>query len=127
MTRLILLILLGLAAWQAYIHYPTLFERHARNEVVIRNEGDFAINRLRLIAGRQTFVKEVLVPGASVTWRVSDDSDVRLKLVWFPANKPNESTWTGPEIMPGGGVERHTLLMYNDSRVTHQSEQLKMH
>jgi len=124
MTRLIILLLLALAAWQAYIHYPSLLERHRQNEVVIRNDGDLAINRLRVVAGGKTFVKEVLVPGASVTYKVDDDVELRLRLVWYPANKPNESTWTGPTIMPGGGVERHTIIMYDNSKVVHQSQLL---
>lgn len=124
MTRLIVLLLLAVAAWQAYIHYPSLFERNPQNEVVIRNEGDLAIDRLRLVVGGETHVREVLVPGASVTFKLDDTREVRLKLVWFGEKKSLESEWTGPTLLPDGKAERHTLSVRDNGRVSHQSQLL---
>ena len=124
MTRLIILVLFALAAWQASIHYPKLLHRERQNEVVIRNEGRNSIERLRLIVGRETHVREVLAAGASVTFRLDVARDTRMELVWFGPNKALESQWLGPAIHQGPSLERHTLLMYDDGRVNHRSEYL---
>lgn len=122
MTRLIIILLVALAAWQASIHYHTLFESRATNEIVVRNEGSNSVNRLRVIAGSQTFVREVLGPGQSATFKANASHKYRLRLVWYGQYHQNETTWKGPEIDSGLRTERHILYIYDDGHVTHSSE-----
>ena len=122
MKSLVLFVLVCVAAWMAWHHWPELFEKHPHHDIQLVNAGSSSITRMRVTVGGQTFVKEVLAPGASTTWsfEVQDDSDFRL--VWELADKMGEHQWSGGRVTKGPIVQHHTLTIDRDGGVVYTFE-----
>jgi hypothetical protein len=123
MKKLLVLVLLGLAAWQAWKHYPELLHRAPSHEAVVENRSGRAIERLRLNIGGRTFVKEVLGSGETATFpfRVSRDASFRLTWDWRDAQ--GEMSWRGGFVPRGPLVQRHVITIEPSGGVIYRAEQ----
>lgn len=122
MKRLILLILVGLAAWQAWIHYPDLMHPGPRHEVVIENLGPVPIERMRVTMGDLTQVRETITPAERVRFKFPAGVEGPFHMVWVRAGSPTETEWRGghARTMP----ERHIFSVQEDGSVSYQTEKV---
>jgi hypothetical protein len=111
MKNLILLIVIVLAAWVAWHHWPELLHKMPHDEVEIRNTGSADILRLRLRVGGQSFVKETLAAGGSTVFRfpVAEDSD--FDLTWQYGDRPGELHWSGGQVVKGPIIVSYLLTV----------------
>ena len=121
MKKLLFLILLAVAAWYGWKHYPELMNRAPGHSAVISNQTDYGITRLRFTADGQTQVKEVLASGESATFsfKVNNDSEIRLQWQW--ANKIGERNWTGGRVSKGPLLARHEIAIIGDGDVNYRT------
>jgi len=125
MKKLFFLALLALAGWYAWKHYPTLMEHRPQHELVVKNEATTALSRLRVTVGGQTFVKESVDPGSSVTFKFLVNQDSDFKLVWQWGNRIGEMSWNGGSVTAGPIVARHTFIIDNDGGVAYVPEPIQ--
>lgn len=124
MKKLVILVLLVIAAWQAHAHWNDLVDRKPRHEVVVKNDGDRIIERLRVTVGRQTFVKERLGPREQAVFRFQVGSDAAFTLVWQWSDKTDETRWNGGMVAAGPMVQRHYIEVNDDASVVYHAEPL---
>lgn len=124
MKKILVLAILALAAWQAWKRYPQLFERSPQHQAVIRNRGDRTMERVRLIVDRQTFVREVLDPGAEAMFPFEVARDGGFELHWVPAGAPGEASWRGGQVARGPLVQRHEIAVRGPGSVVYTATPL---
>ena len=122
MKRLIVLILLAVAAWYAWHHWGDVFHRSPSHEAVVENAGDREMTRVRLTVGDQTFVKESLPAGARAAFPFRVDRDATFLLVWDVAGTTAEHTWSGGMVPKGPLLQRHVLTVDADGAVLYRAE-----
>ena len=122
MKRLVLLVLIGFAAWYGWHHYGGL-NRGPANEAVIENIADKPMFRVRLTADGQTQVREVIQPGdkAVLPFRVGRDSAFELHWEW---RHGSEMRWTGGLVTAGPVTQRHRFQAMADGGVVWTTEKL---
>ena len=122
MKKLFLLLLVAVAAWQAWKHYPDLVRRQPYHEAVVRNRGKQAIERVRLGVGGQSFVRESLAGGEAAVFPFRVTQDATFTLSWQrPGGMGNDETWSGGRVPAGPLMQRHTITV--EARgVTYQAE-----
>lgn len=123
MRRLLLFVLVVVAAWYGWGHRDLLRERPA-DEVVVMNHSGRAIERLRLSVGDRTSVVETLEDGASTRFAWRCERDGPWKAVWEIRRVDVERQWTGGGYHPSEGRSRHTFEFMPDERVIWQAESL---
>jgi hypothetical protein len=111
MKRLIIVLVLALAAWQGWKRYPDLLHRQPSNQAVVINESGRGIERLRLRVGERGFVRESLPDGQSVTFPFRLNHDAPLSLEWQWQDSANEQTWHGGEATSGPMILRYQLTI----------------
>ena len=111
MKKLLVLVVLAFAAWQAWKHYPELTQHTPSNEAVVKNQSGHGIERLRLSVGGQTFVKEVLANGESTTFPFRVNNDASFQMTWNWADAVPELSWSGGSVSKGPMVQRHQLTI----------------
>lgn len=118
--RFFLLLLLIAAIWYGWKQYPKLVERRPSHEAIIDNQSGAEMERVRLIVGGQTMVKESIPAGekAVIPFRVNQDAT--FQLVWNVG--PVEHTWSGGMVPAGPMVQRHTFLIDADSQVLYRAD-----
>lgn len=121
MKKLLFFILVAIAAWYGWKNYPQLMSRAPGHSAVIANQTDHGIIRLRFTADGQTQVKESLPPGetASFSFKVNNDSDLRLEWEW--TDKLGEKRWTGGRVTKGPLLARHEIQIVGDGDVNYRT------
>ena len=120
MKRLIVIALLAFAGWYGWTHYRQILEKRPSHEAVIENEGDTAIERLRIKVDGQTLVKET-VPSrdkVALPFRVNHESSFELE--WQMG--PNEMRWSGGLVTIGPMVQRHIFTVNDNGEVMYRAE-----
>jgi hypothetical protein len=122
MKKLLVFVLLAVAAWYGWNHYGELLTRRPRHDAVIVNRSGRGLERVRLTVGGQTLVRESVAEDASATlpFRVTDDSD--FELTWRWAGQELEQHWRGGRVPKGPMVQRHVLTVDPDGDVFYQAE-----
>ena len=123
MKRLLIFVIVGIAAWIAWQRGPGVFEKQPQHDVVVKNNTGSPITRLRVTVGGQTFVSETLAPGASATWSFRVQKDSPFKLVWEWGNRLGEKHWTGGRVPHGPLVQVHTLRINPDEGVVYHADE----
>src|SRR5207247_8074936 len=95
MKKFLILVIIGIAAWQAWKHYPSITERKGSNEARVENRSHRVMVKLRLIVGDQTFVRESLDNGATASFPFRVDHDAPSKMVWEWKDGIEEKSWSG--------------------------------
>jgi len=118
--RLILLVLIVFAAWQAKLHYPKLLHRERVQELIVENRGDVPLERLRIRIGDRTLVREVIAPGAKTTFTFNVLRDSRFDVQWIWADRIADYTCTVGHATVGQ-VARHTIRIAREKEVFHDA------
>jgi hypothetical protein len=121
MKNLILLVLVALVAWYGWKHLPSLLEKRPSHEAVIQNGTGTGLTRIRLTVDGQTFVKEELADGASVTFPFRVGKDASFQVTWQWADRVGESNWSGGMVPAGPMVQRHTMVIDADGGVVYSA------
>jgi len=122
--KLILLVLIVIAIWQARIHYPELIHRKPSHEAMVVNDSGVGIESVRLIIGDQTFTKDKLDNGQSARFSFRVDRDATFKLVWLNTARSDEKEWSGGQVAPGPLVQRHVITLLGGGGVIYRNEDL---
>ncbi len=122
MKKLILLILVGVAAWYGWKMYPSLVDKRASHEAVIQNQATSGITRVRLQVDGQTLVKEVIASGGSATipFKINNDATFDLEFEW--QDRAGERSWHGGRVPRGPMVQRHIFTIDDQGDVIYRSE-----
>jgi hypothetical protein len=118
MKRLFFLALFAVAAWYGWNHRELFTVGHSDSEAVLVNSGSRAMLRVRITAGGQTYVRDVIEPEAHEVFPIplTRQSDFRLRWDWRGLEGSPE--WRGGEISPGPPRSRCTLQVFDDNGVT---------
>lgn len=120
MFRLVLLVLLGFAAWQARIHYPTLLDHKRSQELVVENRSDVPLERLRIRVGGRTYVREVIAPGDRTTFSFDVPRESRFEVQWIWADRASDYSATVGRATEHQ-VARHTIRIAREHEVFHDA------
>jgi len=122
MKKLLFFILVAVAAWYGWKHYPELLNRAPGNEAVVINDSGHGIERLRFTADGQTQVREDLPSGnkAVFPFKVANDSEIRLEWQW--SDRLGERRWQGGRVPRGPLVGRHIMQIDGDGEVIYRPE-----
>ncbi len=118
MKRLILLLIVAATAWYGWKHYDNL-RGAPMSEVVIENQGNVTLGRLRLSIGSKEYpAYDSLYVGKSVTQKFPlATSDGEFQLHWVLQGKQYELSWTGGKVTAGPVRMRHRLQIQPDGGV----------
>lgn len=122
MLRLIIVILVVIAAWYGWKHYGDLLNPKPKHDVIIENRSGKVMDRVRLTIGGQGFVRESLANEENATFNFRIDDDATFELVWKWANDEVEHRWTGGNVFKGPLVQRHHILVDPDGGITYHAE-----
>jgi len=122
--RILIFVLMLVAAWYGWKHYKG-FGSGPTNEAVIENSSGRAIERVRLTAGDQTYVREVIEDGAKsvIPFQVSKDGSFHLHWQW--RGKEGEPEWSGGAVAAGPMVSRHHFQVMPDGGVVWSTEKIE--
>ena len=123
MKRLLFLAIVVFAGWYAWHHWQELTERRARHEAIVQNESGRSMERVRLGVGGQTFVKESIPDGSSVTFPFLVNDDATFRLDWKWPGQDFDQTWIGGLVPRGPMVQKHRMTVDGDGAVIYQAEQ----
>ena len=120
MKRVIILVLLVVAAWFGWNNYRTLFEKRPSHEALVENLAGDTVERLKVIVDGQTLVKESLGSGekAVLPFRVNHESSFEVE--WSVGGA--EHRWSGGLVTAGPMVQRHRFTIDDDGQVTYRAE-----
>jgi hypothetical protein len=121
MKKLLLFLIILAAGWYGWGHYRTVLEHRPSHEAVIENESGRQLERVRLTVDGQTFVKEEIPSGQSVTFsfRVNHDSAFELHWGW----STNERSWSGGMVPLGPMSQRHFFRIDEEGGVMYRAGQ----
>jgi hypothetical protein len=122
MKKLIVLLLFAVAAWYGWKHYPDLLARRPGHEAVIENQSGHTLQRIRLVVGGATFVKETLDDGDRVTFPFRVTNDASFELTWQWKDSIGERTWSGGLVPRGPMQQRHILTIDEEGAVLYRAE-----
>ncbi len=122
MKRLIVLLLVALAAWYGWKHYPDLVQKHGGHDAVVENRTGAELDRVRLTVDGQTFVKEELPDGQDAVFTFKVANDATFKLEYEFATKMGSRTWTGGLVPRGPMLQRHIMTIDGDDEVLYRAE-----
>jgi hypothetical protein len=121
MKRLIFVVLVGIAGWYAYTHWPEIVSRTPSHEAVIQNQTGKVMLRVRLTVDGQTFVKERLEDGAEASFPFKVANDASFVLEWEYESVMGSHQWKGGEVPRGPMVQRHVLRVDADDQVIYEA------
>ena len=122
MKKLIILILIALAAWYGWKHYPELLHRRGTHEVVIENSSGKTMERIRVMVDGQTLVKESLPDGQTATIPFSVQNDASFKMEWEYDSVLGTHSWSGGMVPKGPMLQRHIMTVDADDAVMYRAE-----
>lgn len=122
MKKLIFMLLVALAAWYGYKHYPEILHRQGTHDLVIENNTGKPMERIRVMVDGQTLVKEALGDGekATIPFRVQNDASFRME--WEYATQLGTRNWSGGMVPKGPMLQRHILSIDPDDAVMYRAE-----
>jgi hypothetical protein len=122
MKRLLILVLVALAAWYGWKKWPEIVDRRPGHDLVIINETGQALERVRVTVDGQTLVRETLADGETATlpFKVRHDSDFLLEADW--TRQPGTLTWRGGNVPAGPMLQRHILRVDAEGQVLYSAE-----
>lgn len=127
MKKLIFLCIVVAAVWYGYHHYPELIHRTPRHEVVVENHSGHPIERLRVIVGGQTFVREKLEPNGTAVFPFRVNADSPFELTWQYGDAIGEFRWRGGFVAAGPMVQRHGMSILDRGGVSYYQGRLESH
>ena len=122
MRRLVILILIAIAAWFGWKQYGVLFTKGPAHEAVIENRADRDMAAVRLKVGRQTFVKESLPDGERAEFPFRVTADASFELTWTWAGTSGEMSWSGGYVPRGPMPQRHVMTVDGEGAVLYRPE-----
>jgi len=122
MKRLFFFLLVVLAAWYGWKHYPDILNRTPSHEAVVVNNTGHTLERVRVTVDGQTFVKETLADNDRVVFPFKVNHDASFELVWQWADKMGEMRWTGGMVPRGPMVQRHIMTIDGNGEVIYTPE-----
>src|SRR3990172_434337 len=111
MKKLLLVALVGVAAWYGWAHRSSLLERRPSHLAVVQNSTGAVLTRVRLTVDGQTFVKEELADGGAAVFPFRVGRDASFELAWQWAQRAGEYSWSGGLVPRGPMVQRHTMTI----------------
>ena len=123
MRKLLVLVIIGCAAWYGWRHWTEL-RQPPRDEAVVENQSGHDISRVRLDVGGQTFVRESLPDGQSASFPFHVDGDAAFTLRWQNAREDVDRTWSGGEVTAGPLRTRHHIQVQGDGGVVCSTEHI---
>ncbi len=121
MKRLLLLILLAVAVWYGYRHYPELLDRRPGHDAVIENHTGREMQRVRLTVDGKTYVKESIPDESSAVIPFKVEHDATFALDWEYGDGA-QHRWAGGAVPTGPMLQRHTLTVDGDHSVLYRAE-----
>ena len=122
MKRLFFLAFIVFAAWYGWTHYHDLITHRPSHEAIVENHSGRTMERVRLMVGGQTFVKESLPTESSVTFPFRVDADASFELEWQWSNLAGQLHWAGGMVPRGPMVQKHHLIVDPEGNVIYQAE-----
>lgn len=122
MKRLIFVLLVAVAAWYGYKHYPEILHRRGSNDVVVENSTGKTMERIRIEVDGQTLVKESLPDGQSATIPFNVQNDASFKMEWQYDGFAGLHSWSGGMVPKGPMLQRHILTVDADDAVMYRAE-----
>ena len=124
MKKLLVLVIIGFAVWQAKLHYGDLLHRKQSHEAVIDNRSGRTIVKMRITVGGQTLVKEEIASGEKATLPFNVNQDSAFHLDWEWKDSVEEKSWGGGMVPKGPMVQRHVFQILDDGAVLYNVENL---
>jgi hypothetical protein len=124
MKKILILVVLGIAVWQAREHWNDLFEPAPSHQAVIRNKSRHVIERVRLTIDGRTFVRERIDPEAEAMIPFKVAHDASFSMLWQWGDMQGEPRWSGGFVTPGPLVQRHVIVIHDDASVVYLPEAL---
>jgi hypothetical protein len=123
MKRLLFVALVAFAAWYGWHHYSEL-RQAGSHQVLVINRSGHAIERLRIHAGDQTVVVEVLEDGAQAKQPFRSQRDSPFDLTWQVRGAMGDRTWTGGNFSHGPILFTYRFEFRDGDGVIWSSEKL---
>ncbi len=122
MKRLLLLLLLVVAAWYGWKHRDEILHRGGTHEAVVENATGREMTRVRLSVGGQDFVKESIPDEgrASFPFHGTGD-DQTFRLTWSHGEGTGDRTWTGGLVSRGPLLQRHVMKVDGEDAVIYEA------
>ena len=121
MIRLLFFALVVFAAWYGWHHYAEL-RRAGSHDVLVVNRSGRAIERLRIVAGDETMVVEVLEDGAQTHRPLRTTRDGVFSLEWSSRGVMGLRQWTGGSFSHGPVVMNYRFEFHGEDGVIWSSE-----
>ena len=122
MKRILLLLLLAVAAWFAWHHWGDFLHRTPGDEAVIENTTGREMTHVRLVVDGQTLVKDSIPDGDKAELKFHVDHDSSFRLVWQWADVADEHSWVGGNAYRGPMLQRHFMTVDGDGAVVYRAE-----
>lgn len=122
MKKLIFVLLVAVAAWYGYKHYPEILHRRGANDVVIENSTGKTMERIRIEVDGQTLVKETLPDGQTATLPFNVQNDASFKMEWEYDGQAGLHSWSGGMVPKGPMLQRHIMTVDADDAVMYRAE-----
>ncbi len=122
MKRLIFVLLVALAAWYGWKHYPEILHRRGSDDLVIENASGKTMERIRVEIDGQTLVKETLADGQKATIPFNVQNDASFRMEWDYDGLAGTHSWTGGMVPKGPLLQRHIVTVDNDDAVMYRAE-----
>lgn len=122
MKRLFFLAFLVFAGWYGWTHYRDLITHRPSHEAIVENHSGRTMERVRVMVGGQTFVKESLPTESSVTFPFRVGADASFVLEWKWAGQDAELHWAGGGVPRGPMVQKHHMIVDPEGAVIYQAE-----
>ena len=121
MKRLFIFLLIVFAAWYGWKHYPELLKKHGGHDAVIVNNSGHPMERVRLMVGGQTFVKESLPDNDTASFQFEVANDATFELEWEYSDMLGQKHWSGGMVPKGPMLQRHTFTVDGDGEVLYNA------
>ncbi len=121
MKKLLFYVLVAIAAWYAWKHWPEIMSHTPGHEAVIVNGSGVTMTRVRLQVDGQTFVKERLADGEKATFPFKVANDASFDLSWENDGRMGEHHWHGGMVPKGPLVQRHFIQIDGDGNVVYEA------
>ena len=122
MKRLIFFALVALDAWYGWHHYRDVLTHRPSHEAVVENHSGRGIERVRLVVGGQTFVRESLPDESSISFPFRVNDDASFDLYWRWAGTDTENHWAGGMVPRGPMVQRYFFQVDSEGQVMFRAE-----
>jgi len=122
MKRLIFLLLVAVAAWYGWKHYPEILHRRGSDDLVIENSTGKTMERIRVEVDGQTLVKETLPDGQKAVIPFNVQNDASFRMEWQYDGVLGLHNWTGGMVPKGPMLQRHIITVDADDAVMYNAE-----